>query len=75
MLPKTPFQVQTSNKTTVDMDGTGVKIGKVESVTYIKTPVAVDVSSMLCRSPGGSSPTSHRGGPGSSPGKVMWDLW
>jgi hypothetical protein len=24
---------------------------------------------------GGWSPVSHRGGPGSSPGHVMWDLW
>jgi hypothetical protein len=24
---------------------------------------------------GGYSPASHHGGPGSSPGQVMWDLW
>jgi hypothetical protein len=28
-----------------------------------------------CPSSGGQSPTSHHGGPGSSPGQVMWDLW
>jgi hypothetical protein len=27
------------------------------------------------RSSGGLSPTSHHGGPSSSPGQVMWDLW
>jgi hypothetical protein len=27
------------------------------------------------RSSGGQSPASHRGGPGSSPGLVIWDLW
>jgi hypothetical protein len=28
-----------------------------------------------CHSSGGLSPASHRGGPGSSPGQVMWNLW
>jgi hypothetical protein len=28
-----------------------------------------------CRSSGGYLPASNRGGPGSSPGQVMWDLW
>jgi hypothetical protein len=28
-----------------------------------------------CLSPGGYSQDSHRGGPGSSPGQVMWDSW
>jgi hypothetical protein len=28
-----------------------------------------------CHSSGGCSPASHRGGLGSSPGQVMWDLW
>jgi hypothetical protein len=28
-----------------------------------------------CHSSGGYSPASNRGGPGSSPGQVMWDLW
>jgi hypothetical protein len=28
-----------------------------------------------CHSSGGYSPASHCGGPGSSPGQVMWDLW
>jgi hypothetical protein len=28
-----------------------------------------------CRSSGGYSPASHRGGPCSSPGQVIWDLW
>jgi hypothetical protein len=28
-----------------------------------------------CRTSGGYSPVSHSGGPGSSPGQVIWDLW
>jgi hypothetical protein len=28
-----------------------------------------------CHSSGGYSPASRRGGPGSTPGQVMWDLW
>jgi hypothetical protein len=28
-----------------------------------------------CHSSDDQSPASHRGGPGSSPGRVMWDLW
>jgi hypothetical protein len=28
-----------------------------------------------CHSSGGLSPASHSGGPGSSTGQVMWDLW
>jgi hypothetical protein len=54
----------------ISFDTTPIMASVFSKQIYFQEPTA-----WSCRSSGGQSPASHRGGPVSIPGQVMWDLW